>query len=217
MTGQDKTDGKVIKLALKKRRPPTDYSLSPIEKKTKTLVPTPVAEEPRRDPILSYLGKLPRKRPGRDALISWQEHAKICRATEPLRTLLPFVDTDTVLDVMNEYTEPPKPTANQLAKKEEALWMNAIIEEEELIPRFDFMTAHVNFKVSPEQRTNRVLFLKDEFAKPVEPPEVPLKLVKGEMYFFIVLRMYRKQHEKDFAEATKKTNKSKRVSVDRLP
>jgi len=212
MTANNQDDTNVINITLKKRCQPANYSLSPTEKNTKKHVATSPTEEVRRDPIMSYLGKLPRKRTDRDALISWTEHAKIIVAIESLKRLLLFVDVDTVLDVICEY-EDPNPTIRVLAKKEEALWLNAEIAEEEPIPHFDFKAAHAHFKVPPEQRTNRVVFIKSEFTRPVEPPEVPLKLVKGEMYFFIVLRMYRRQYEKDFAAGGKKLIRS----IDRLP
>ena len=212
MAGKNKDKDNVVNFVPRKQGTRSDYSLSSVEKTTIKPVATPITEELGRDPIMSYLGKLPRKRSNRGALISWTEHAKIITAIEPLRRLLQFVDIDTILDVMNEYAEDPKPTVRAVAKMEESLWQNAEIAEEGLIPRFDFRAAHAHFKVAPEQRKNRVLFLKDEFARPVEPPEVPMELVKGEMYFFIVLRMYRRQYEKDFAGGKKLIR-----SIDRLP
>lgn len=221
MTAWHETEGKVIRLSFvrtsetkrtKERGQLADYSLSPTEKKVSESKAIAKTDEPISNPIMSYVNKLIRKRPGKDRFISWQEYVNICQAIQPLQILLPYVDTDTVLDVMAEYNEDPKPTIGQIAKKEEALWLDAAVREEPLIPHFDFRSAHANFKVPPEQRTMRVVFIKDEFARPVEPPEVPLKLVKGEMYFFIVLRMYRKQYEKDFARKSKP-----RTNCDRLP
>lgn len=220
MTGQHETDGKVIRLSFARtsetkraneRGQPADYSLSPTKKKASRSKLTAKTDEPISDPVMTYVNKLLRKRPGKDRRVSWQEYAKILSAIKPLQLLLPYVDTDTVLDVMEEYNEDPKPTVSRIAKNEEALWLDAAVREEPLIPHFDFRTAHANFKVPPEQRTSRVVFIKDEFARPVEPPEVPLKLVKGERYFFIVLRMYRRQYEKDFAKAAKPR------AHDRLP
>jgi hypothetical protein len=211
MTGKNKDGDNVVKLVPKKQGSRPDYSLSPTEKKAKKPAVAPIVDKSPRDPIMSYLGKLPRKRPDRGALISWNEYNKIIAAIEPLRSLLPFVDADTVLEIIDEYDGDPKPTVRAVAKMEESLWLNVEIAEEELIPHFNFKAAHVHFKVAPEQRKNRVLFLKNEFKRPIEPPSVPLQLVKGEMYFFIVLRMYRKQYEKDFAG----TEKS--LTFDRLP
>lgn len=166
------------------------------------------SSDPPQDAIMNYLNRLARKRPGKKPLISLLEYTKICQAIQPLQVLLPFIDQDTVMEVMDEYSEDPKPTARQISLDEEKRWLKSSEDNEELISHFSFEEAHSHFTVAPEQRIRRVIFLKKEYERPVESPAIPYKLINGEKYFFLVLRMYRYQYEKDWLETAQKKKRS---------
>lgn len=131
-------------------------------------------------------------------IISWHEGAKINKAVAPLIDLIPNLSDATKEAVRAEFSKDHQPTKYGIAKDEKRLWKNAAREGRSLIPGFDLRASHKHFKVADAryaEQTVRPLrpHLKPNVRKP-KTPYVPSHLYQGEVFFFIILRMFRRQY-----------------------
>ena len=144
----------------------------------------------------SYLGFLLDRQ-----IISWQEGAKLRKAVAPLLKLIPNLSEETKEEVRAEFDEDPKPTKYGIASRESGVWEDAARMSRILIPGFDLERAHRHFKVAdPKYFSRAVRPMRPQWRSRVTPPKepyVPPHLHQGEVFFFIVLRMFRMQLRKN--------------------
>lgn len=131
-------------------------------------------------------------------LISQTEFDRVIMAVQPLMQLFPQVDDEIIRGVRAEFSGNDKPVKDEIAEQEERLWRNAAGRS--LIPGFDLEESRKHFTMP----NARVHFLRSEFARPVKEPDVPYELLQGEQFFFILVRMFRRQYEKNIAEEARK-------------
>ncbi len=113
------------------------------------------------------------------------------------------VSNETLEQVRDEGAPPYHRNIYDLAETEEQVWESM---EKEILPGFNFNKARQVFFV---EHRDRILFLKPKYKKipppdfpedkPFPPPEYPVpgELYMAEVYFFVILRMFRRQYEKD--------------------
>lgn len=130
-----------------------------------------------------------------EAFISDDEFAKLANVFEPLMSKYPYVRPAAIREVRNEMGRPEN-NKYVLRDKEENFWNNVRRRGEVPIPGFSPEDAVRSFQVTPDSDPNRtVVFLRPEYAKPVTP-YVPPSYRMGEVFFFVILRMFRRHLEK---------------------
>lgn len=172
------------------------------KKEEPTIIPETPPEDTRH-PIDRYCDYLLEH-----ADISPIERQRLATAIADLLRILPHVDQDVIEGVREEMTgelvdlSPDLAESNDAVRKvvprtvskwEHALWAKST---ETLIPGFDLNIADDAFFVwLSEDPGKGISFLPK--AKPRDILSVPHWLDQGELFFFIVLRMFRQQHEKN--------------------
>ena len=126
-------------------------------------------------------------------VISKEEFEKLMLAVSPLMEIIPTVESDIVQAVRAEFAGNDKPVKDEIADMEEKLWRDAAVIGQSLIPGFNLERSRQHFT----EPSRRIFFLRPELVRPVKESDVPYDLLQGEMFFFIVLRMFRRQYEKN--------------------
>jgi hypothetical protein len=131
-----------------------------------------------------------------EEFVSLAEYEKLQEAFTPLMRKYPYVRPAAVRAVRNEMGRPEN-NKYVLRDKEETFWKNVRrrgaevpipgFAPEELLQRF-----HVTPHTDPDQT---VVFLRPEFEKPVSP-YIPPSLRMGEVFFYVVLRIFRRHLER---------------------
>ena len=125
------------------------------------------------------------------------EETKLRAAAALLFQKYSGLDKVTKDQVQEEFTGEKTPRFTVIADKEETYWREALNGGREPLPGFDYANARAIFTAPPEERTTRVAFLKPEFATDVPMVDIRRELAKAAAFFHIILRMVRKQYEKD--------------------
>lgn len=125
--------------------------------------------------------------------ISKEEEMCLRQAIAPLIVMFSVVDKKIFDDTRDEYRQKPKPPPGAIADKEARYWSAAKKIGFSPIPGFDMEKARVCFIPETARRTKRVHFLRQEWWRDVEEYPVPYRLRYAEMFFFIILRMFRRQ------------------------
>ncbi|NQT49652.1 hypothetical protein HQ571_03080 [Candidatus Kuenenbacteria bacterium] len=97
----------------------------------------------------------------------------------------------------------PKPLKRNIAEEERTLWETTRITGNRLIPGFDLDKALSHFTVPVDERKKRVFFLKPEHKIDMNTPAVPYEQAQAEVFFWLIVRMFRYQHEINSAERKK--------------
>jgi len=140
--------------------------------------------------VLAYLDMLKE-----ESFISADERGKLERAFAPLMSRYPYVRPAAVRAVRKEMGRPEN-NKYVLRDKEETFWRNVRKRGEVPIPEFSPEEALTTFTVTPDSDPNHtVVFLRPEYAKPVSP-YVPPSYRMGEVFFYVILRMFRRHLEK---------------------
>ncbi len=137
----------------------------------------------------------------REKLVSPREHNRLYRALQPLMDMFPDLEYEIIKSVRAEFKESHQPTKYDIADEEQALWSRAAVSGQSLIQGFDLESAHAQFTLPRNERPQKVFFLRPEFKKEVPEEDVPFVLFKGEVFFFIILRMFRRHFDKTSALA----------------
>jgi hypothetical protein len=120
---------------------------------------------------------------GRGTLSS-VELRELRSALEPLKARFPVLTTvETVRNSMHTKT------VDGLSREEKALWA-----VKNVFPWFDIAGATEMFLVSQEEADRSVLFFRDEYRRKIHRFVSP-RLAEAEVYFWILLQMYRLQAE----------------------
>jgi len=125
------------------------------------------------------------------------EEKKLRAAAESLFRKYPKMTLTIRNQVQDEFTGENTSRFTVIADEEEGYWLNALKRGREPLPGFDYTEARAIFTAPPEERTSRVAFLKPEFAADVPVVDIRRELAGAAAFFHIILRMVRKQHEKD--------------------
>jgi len=126
-------------------------------------------------------------------LLSALELKRIKLSLSGLREIIPHLDPYFIRKVLRE-TRKETETLDAIRDKEKAIWEKAVEKQVRVIPGFDFKAVYQDFLVSPESDPHHtVAFLRPEYQRPL-PDYVPPSLCMAEIYFFILLRMFRYQH-----------------------
>ncbi len=140
--------------------------------------------------VLAYLDML-----REESFISEDERSKLEGAFAPLVSRYPYVRPAAVRAVRKEMGRPEN-NKYVLRDKEENFWLNVRRRGEAPIPEFSPEEALKAFRVTPDSDPNNtVVFLRPEYAKPVSP-YVPPSYRMGEVFFYVILRMFRRHFEK---------------------
>lgn len=131
----------------------------------------------------------------REKLISPKERLKLYEAITPLLEMFPDLPIEIIRSVRNEFSEDPKPTKYEIADEERELWKKATAKGITLIDGFNVVKAKNCFTVPKEKQPRKVLFLRPEYERKVPIDDVPYALFKGEVFFYIILRMFRRYFE----------------------
>lgn len=131
----------------------------------------------------------------KEPLISEEENQRLRKAVASLIAMFPVVNRKIFDDTRDEYREKPKPPPGTIANKERRYWEAAKSINFSPIPMFDMEQARACFIPPLEKRPKRVLFFKPELRREVEEYPIPYRLRYGEMFFFIILRMFRRQYQ----------------------
>lgn len=140
--------------------------------------------------VVAYLDMLQE-----ESFISVDERDKLESAFRPLMRRYPYVRPAAVRAVRKEMGRPEN-NKYVLRDKEENFWRNVRRRGEVPIPEFSPEDALTAFRVTPDSDPNRtVVFLRPEYAKPLSP-YVPPSYRMGEVFFYVILRMFRRHLEK---------------------
>jgi len=125
-----------------------------------------------------------------EGFVSQVEHECLEAALEPLVGAHPGMRRAAVQAIRKEMGLPEN-NKYVLRDKEELYWRMARRKGSQPIKEFELETALRRFRVTPEtDPDSTVVFLKPEHEHPVEP-YVPPSLRMGEVFFYVVLRMFR--------------------------
>jgi len=131
-------------------------------------------------------------------IISWHEGAKLNKAVAPLIVLVPKLTEEMKEAVRSEFAKDNQPTKYGIADDERGLWKKAAREGRSLIPGFDLKASRKHFKVTDDRHARQTVRpLRPEWkpdARMSKIPYVPSHLRQGEVFFFIILRMFRRQY-----------------------
>ena len=135
-------------------------------------------------------------------LISHRERGLIEDALRALAQQIPTIDEAVMEAVRNEYGKDREAMVRDIANAELARWERAPGRYTKHLPGFEMAAAHARFKTqSPEEFARRVRSF-DPAHRPeakIAGPQVPYELHRGERFFLILLRMFRRQHMVDLA------------------
>jgi hypothetical protein len=130
-----------------------------------------------------------------ESFISIDEFSRLEKAFRPLMKRYPYVRPAAIREVRNEMGRPEN-NKYVLRDKEETFWRNVRRKGEVPIPEFSPEEAVRLFHVTPDSDPNNtVVFLRPEYAKPISS-YVPPSYRMGEVFFFVILRMFRRHLEK---------------------
>jgi hypothetical protein len=107
-------------------------------------------------------------------VITQREEHRLRQAIAPLLAAFPIIDEKIFTDTRNEYHSAPKPPPNTIAKQEAQYWQRALGLGLAPIPGFDFSQAQSCFHLEEDKW---------------------YRMRHGEMFFFIILRMCRRQYQ----------------------
>jgi hypothetical protein len=131
--------------------------------------------------------------------VSRLEGSLVERAIAPLVEHIPNLTIDDVEAVRAEFGLDKKATKNDIARQEEALWLKSPTRNLCKLPGFDFDKAHALFMTDDPSHFHHSLlpFESDDIMEEQAPdgPYVPYHLRSGELFFFVILRMFRKRFE----------------------
>ncbi|MBI5077390.1 hypothetical protein HZB94_03335 [Candidatus Falkowbacteria bacterium] len=130
----------------------------------------------------------------KDQVLSQEEGRRLRQAVAPLIAMFPVVDREIIDEVRNEY-RPPKPPPGVTVNKEQRYWEAAEKIGFSPIPVFDLKQARACFLSATDKRPKRMLFFKPELRREIEEYPVPYHFRFGEMFFFIILRMFRQNYQ----------------------
>jgi len=146
------------------------------------LIPFPVFNRKAGYTLYTYLQMLLHQE-NKHARISPLEYATLEKALCQLKQLLPEPAPETIRKVREQIKDQSKET---VAENEKLLWA----QPDQPICEFDFHAAYQNFLA--DIPAEKIIFMKPEYSLPL-PRHVPKNLENGEIYFFIILRMFRFQ------------------------
>lgn len=139
-------------------------------------MPKPALEPPAHT-LDSYLTFLQERE-----FITAKELAVLTAALEPLRAR--FNGLSTVEAVRNELRA-KSATVDALRRDEQARWQN-----QDILPWFDLEKALDSFMADPNKVALHICFLNEE-ARAAMKPYIDPELTNGEVFFWVILRMYR--------------------------
>ena len=125
----------------------------------------------------------------REGKLGGRPYVEVSRAISHLRRLLPYVSEGIVLGVVCELEE--QESSIEFAESELKVWRAG----RGPIPGYNFRRNYGRFLVSPLDDPNKVVVpFNEECARRLKPV-VPLEYAQAEMWFLVVLRMFRRQYE----------------------
>jgi len=139
----------------------------------------------RKHPVTAYVDMLKT-----EGFITPLEHEKLTLALAGLVEAFPKIKRGAVNAIRREMGRPEN-NKYVLCDKEKGWWKLAKKKGIVPIPRFDIDKALSNFLVTWREDPDRtVVFLRPEHEQPV-PPYIPPSLRMSEVFFYVVLRMFR--------------------------
>jgi hypothetical protein len=145
----------------------------------------PASERMSQHAAVAYVAMLLR-----EEHISPRERELLDGALSPLVELFPDLTAGAVESVRKEMGRPGN-SKHSLHEKEESFWRSALRAGRQPLPGFDVLHAAKVFRVTPESDPGKtVVFLRPEYRHPVAP-YVPPAHRMAEVFFWIILRMFR--------------------------
>jgi hypothetical protein len=126
----------------------------------------------------------------KEGFVSEREYEQLALAIAPLLRLVPDLPQAAVAAIRKEMGRPEN-NKHVLRDKEESFWKAALGRNLAPIPGFDLNASLACFRVRPEEDKDRtVVFLRPEHRRSI-PPYVPPSLRMGDVFFYVILRMFR--------------------------
>jgi len=136
-------------------------------------------------PVVAYIAMLVQ-----EEHITLREKELLDTALAPLMVLHPDLSAGSVESVRKEMGRPGN-SRHSLHEKEEAFWRSSLRAGRQPLPGFDVQLASRTFRVTQENDPGKtVVFLRPEYRHPI-PPYVPPAYRLGEVFFWVILRMFR--------------------------
>jgi len=136
-------------------------------------------------------------------VITRDEQALLLRALAHLMEMIPNLQEETREQVRNEFSDDRGLSKYDIAKKEREFWAKALAQGYSPIPGFVLKEAVGHFEVSdPRFFKDTVLPFNDDCESSITEPDgpyVPYHLHRGELFLFVMLRMFRRQLERNAA------------------